>query len=170
VIEVAGMNTSQAAKRLKVSVRSLQRLANKHNLSVSYQRGRSGKQEAQYNAGEIDNLKKELAQPVAKENTALATIPDASRQTQIVAPQFVNALTHLLEGIQQRGAADRRSTSSEVAIENKPLLKLDEASRLTGLSRGMLKEAVVTGKLNARIIGRAWRIKRGDLDVYINKL
>jgi excisionase family DNA binding protein len=49
-------------------------------------------------------------------------------------------------------------------------LKLDEASLLTGLSRQILRDAIEAKKLKAKIIGRAWRIKREDLDQYLKKL
>jgi excisionase family DNA binding protein len=50
------------------------------------------------------------------------------------------------------------------------LLTLAEARELTGLARGVLREAIDQGKLKAKIIGRAWRVKRADLDTYIHKL
>jgi excisionase family DNA binding protein len=164
------MNSAQAAKRLKVSVRSLQRLANKHHLTVTYQRGNSGKQEAHYNLEEINKLKGELSQPTLRENVSLTTTPDVSRQTQLVAPQFASALLNLIEQVQRKQEPEVKNTLREVAIEDKPLLKLDEASALTGLSRGTLREAINSGRLKAKVIGRAWRIKRGDLDFYIKEL
>jgi excisionase family DNA binding protein len=50
------------------------------------------------------------------------------------------------------------------------LLTLAEAQTLTGLARGVLREAIDRGKLKAKIIGRAWRIKRDDLNAFIKKL
>ncbi len=52
----------------------------------------------------------------------------------------------------------------------KLLLTLAEAQALTGLSRGVLREAIDKGKLKGQVIGRAWRIKRTDLEAYIKKL
>jgi excisionase family DNA binding protein len=140
-----------------------------HKLTVTYQRGKSGKQEAHYDPDEIENLRKELAMPTVKEpkQDALATIPDASRQTHVDAPQFAAALVKWIEDQRQR---DERPSTPTIAIENKPLLKLVEAQMLTGLSRDTLIEAINAGKLKARIIGRAWRIKREELDSYIKKL
>jgi excisionase family DNA binding protein len=57
-----------------------------------------------------------------------------------------------------------------VPVESKPLLKLDEASQLTGLSRQILREAIEQNKLKAKIVGRAWRIKRDALDQYLKNL
>ncbi len=45
-----------------------------------------------------------------------------------------------------------------------------EAPALTNLSRTRLRRAIEEKKPRARIIGRAWRVKRGDLEAYVRKL
>jgi excisionase family DNA binding protein len=159
------MNSKQAASKLKVSVRSLQRLAHKHRLTVTYQRGRSGKQEAHYDPAEIDRLKDELSTPTVtvKEQSALATTPDASRQTALVAPERFAAL---LDAIAAK--RDTEPTISDLAA--KPLLTIAEAQRLTSLSRDTLLDAYHAGKLNLITIGRGYKVKRADLDLFIKKL
>ncbi len=57
-----------------------------------------------------------------------------------------------------------------VAVENKLTLNLAEAAQLSGLSRQHLREAIRGKKLKAKIIGRGWRMKRSDLESYIQKL
>jgi excisionase family DNA binding protein len=57
-----------------------------------------------------------------------------------------------------------------VSIADKPLLKLNEAAALTGLSRDTLRTAIDAKKLKGKLIGKAFRIKRDDLDEYIKKL
>jgi excisionase family DNA binding protein len=159
------MNSQQAAKKLKVSVRSLQRLAHRHSLTVTYQRGKSGKQEASYNPDEIERLKEELATPTVtiKEQTALATIPDASRQTPIVAPERFAAL---LDAI----ATKRDDAPTITDLSNKLLLTIAEAQKLTSLSRATLLDAYHNRKLNLITIGRGYKVKRTDLQKFIDKL
>jgi excisionase family DNA binding protein len=158
------MNSQQAAKKLKVSVRSLQRLAHRHSLTVTYQRGKSGKQEASYNPDEIERLKEELATPTVtiKEQTALATIPDASRQT-VVAPERFAALIEAL-------TAKHDNTPTITDLSNKFLLTLADAQKLTSLSRETLIDAYHTGKLKLIVIGRGYKVKRADLQKFIDKL
>lgn len=55
-------------------------------------------------------------------------------------------------------------------LSHKLLLKLPEVSELTGLGRDFLLRAVKGGELKAVKIGGAWRIKRSDLDAYLEKL
>jgi excisionase family DNA binding protein len=38
------------------------------------------------------------------------------------------------------------------------------------LSRQILREAIQTKKLKAKIIGKAWRIRREDIDLFLKKL
>jgi excisionase family DNA binding protein len=47
---------------------------------------------------------------------------------------------------------------------------LAEAQALTGLSRNVLRTAIDAGELKAKQIGRGWKIKKTDLESYIEKL
>lgn len=161
------MNREEAADELGISVRSLQRTVKAGKLTVTYKRGESGKQEAFFDADEIARYKQEMEAETVKPAVVMpeATTSDTTL-ARVDTPQFFNAL--------QRFVTDRAESIShshqQVAIENKPLLKLGEASALTGLSRQMLREAINTEGLKAKIIGKAWRIKRADLDLFIKKL
>jgi excisionase family DNA binding protein len=152
------MNKEEAAKELGISVRSLQRLTEKKKISVTYKRGESGKQEAIFNLEELENYKRqrdvETVQPVSvtSGDTALAR-NDANQFLQIL-----------------RQAITPETKAAGVPIADKPLLKLNEAAALTGLSRDTLRTAIDTNELKGRLIGRAFRIKRDDLDEYIKKL
>jgi len=55
-------------------------------------------------------------------------------------------------------------TQPVVPIADKLLLTLPEAQALTGLSREMLRDAITSNKLKAKVIGKGWRIKRSDLN------
>ena len=52
----------------------------------------------------------------------------------------------------------------------KLLLSLAEAQSYSGLSRANLMEAINAEKLPAQKIGRGWKIKRRDLESYIDGL
>ena len=55
-------------------------------------------------------------------------------------------------------------------LRSKPLVTLDEAQIVTGLSREILMDAMKSGQLPARIMGKAYRIKQEDIDRYIREL
>ncbi|MDJ0591892.1 MAG: helix-turn-helix domain-containing protein [Pleurocapsa sp. MO_226.B13] len=67
----------------------------------------------------------------------------------------------------QPGQAENRPF---VPVEEKLLLTLSEVQALTGLSRETLRDAIKNEELPAKIIGKAWRIKRGDLEDYVENL
>jgi excisionase family DNA binding protein len=152
------MNKEDAATSLGISVRSLQRLVQSGKISVTYKRGESGKQEAIFNPDELENY---------KQQRDVETVKSADATTGDTALARTDA-TQFLEILKAAIAPDTKPVV--VAIADKPLLKLDEASALTGLSRAILREAIDAKRLKAKMIGRAYRVKRADLDEYISKL
>jgi excisionase family DNA binding protein len=152
------MNKETAAEALGISIRSLQRLVQSEKISVTYKRGESGKQEAIFNGDEIKIYKQQ--RDVESVKPAAATINDKALARND-ANQFLQVL---------RQAITPETKAAGVPIADKPLLKLDEAAALTGLSRDTLRKAIETNELKGKMIGKAFRIKRDDLDEYIKKL
>ncbi len=163
------MNREEAAEALGISVRSLQRTVKASKLTVKYRRGSSGKQEAIFDPVEIEQYKasmeSETVHPAiaSGESQALATTRDTdlARSVALVARDSLAAMFEAMRPTTERPG---------VAIEAKLVLTLPEASALTNFSRGHLLEAIKNKKLKAKIIGRGWRIKRADLDLYVKKL
>jgi excisionase family DNA binding protein len=152
------MNKTEAAEKLGISIRSLQRLVQDKKISVTYKRGESGKQEAIFNADELEKYKRERDTETVKP----ATVPTGDTAL------ARNDATKFLDILRQAITPETKAVG--VPIADKPLLKLDEAARLTGLSRDTLRTAIDTKKLKGKMIGKAFRIKRGDLDEYIKNL
>jgi excisionase family DNA binding protein len=157
------MTREEAAQALGISVRSLQRTVKRGALQVKYKRGVSGKMEAVFDPEAVSRYKEEMSREIVPE--APATMSDTAL-ARVGAPQVAGALLQWLEATQR----DSRPHTLSVPVESKPLLKLDEASALTGLSRRVLRDAIDAGKLKAKMVGRAWRVKRTDLDLFISKL
>jgi excisionase family DNA binding protein len=70
----------------------------------------------------------------------------------------------------QQSAPRSRPEPDATQAAAKLLLTLAEAQTLTGLSRAVLRAAIDTGELPARQIGRAWRVKRAELERWIQTL
>ncbi|HKS26489.1 MAG TPA: ankyrin repeat domain-containing protein [Pyrinomonadaceae bacterium] len=131
-----------------------------------------------FNEGELDRLKKELdgllpeqwpetKSLVPQEPEDLLSIESEAlvpAQLPEIGERLIAALQSLL---QSRQPAEEAQLP---AIAQKLMLTLHEASLLSNLSRGHLRNAIRGGKLKAKIIGRGWRIKRADLDLYIRAL
>ncbi len=151
------MNKIEAAKELNISVRSLQRLAQDGVLKVIYQRGASGKQEAVFDAEQIVEYKLERDKPTDK----LVKLPTydknalARNDTQQFLDIFRNALTN---------------QKLVVPIADKVLLTIKDCQLLTGLSEKTIRDAVRENRLKAQDIGRGLKVKRSNLNHFIEKL
>jgi excisionase family DNA binding protein len=65
---------------------------------------------------------------------------------------------------------DRKTRVTSDKLRGKLLLTLSEAQVLTGLSREILMEAIKDSRLPSQIIGKAYRIKAKDLEIFVENL
>ena len=72
----------------------------------------------------------------------------------------------LVEALESR----EEPRSASVRTSEKLLLNLTDCRLLTGLSDANLRNAIKAGTLKAKIIGRGYKVKRQDLDEFINSL
>ena len=56
-----------------------------------------------------------------------------------------------------------------IDTSGKQALSIQEARSLYGLSWGRLIIGIATGRLKMRRIGKSWRVKRADLEAYVQK-
>ena len=174
------LSKAEAAEYLGISTRALERYTQQGKLGVKYVRATRGKQ-ARYQEGELAALKAELEtethKPVVSAQTPttqLTGLTDTPVGVSELVEKFLlplsahlSELTKAVTDLQQPSSAAGRPP---VPVEEKLLLTLQEVQSLTGLSREILREAIDTGELPAKIIGRAWRVKREDLEAYIDEL
>ncbi len=147
------MNKKEVAEFLAVSTRIVEKYASEGRLGqVTYIRGKTGKQ-AEYAREAVENLKTILESP----DTALTATktPDA----RLLVAQLVEAI------------ANREQPRMEaVRVSEKLLLNLTDCRLLTGLSDANLRDAIHEGKLKAKIIGRGYKVKKANLDEFVEKL
>lgn len=167
------MNKKQAAEFLGVSVRALERYVQQGKLTVRYEKGKT-RPTANFDQRELEAFKEELNQPTIKpavESRQITTdVYDETDITPVNVAEFgeftvVDRLAGMVEMLITRG--DKKPT---VPIESKILLTLDEAQAMSGLSKRYLREAINQGNLKAKQIGKSWRLKRSDLDDFIENL
>jgi excisionase family DNA binding protein len=179
------MNKQEAANYLGVSVRALERYVQQGKVSVRYEKGKT-RPTANFDQAELEAFKTELNQPTIK--PAIKTRQITTEQQ----PQQAN-LTYSSGEITTFGEVDEVSQFGEIGVieklsgiiesllgrsDNQPLvpiadkllLTIAEVQSLTGLSREVLRDAIVAGELKAKVIGKGWRVKRSDLEDYIDKL
>ncbi len=172
------MDRKEAAEFLNVSEKTVSRYVANGKLPAS----RIG-QSLVIDVGDLERLKTELATPVpatATETPRDTKERDKARQAStflaVPTPSQTNTALALLEETRRdiadlkAGQDSARQGTASVPIADKPLLTLPEAQALTGLSRGILKAAIEGGELKAKQIGRAWRVKRADLEKWVEVL
>jgi excisionase family DNA binding protein len=87
---------------------------------------------------------------------------------QISPHEFIDQLAAAILAGQAEQKQRHEPTINELAA--KPLLTRAEAQRYTGLSRELLHKAVTSGKVKELRLGRAYRMKRAELDNYVATL
>jgi excisionase family DNA binding protein len=95
------------------------------------------------------------------DSTALARLPQDGRGAALIAAIVRETLNQ---------AEERKAAPDASHVAAKLLLTLSECQTLTGLSRAVLREAIETKKLKAKLIGRSFRIKRPDLEAFVKAL
>ena len=174
------MNKQEAADFLGCSIRQIERYAKENRIGVVMEKGRT-RPTPVYDEGELRDFKAALARPVHRPAVErMETTPEAAQRA--IATQGDGGLSALsqasqLETLTRFIVEAVNATRPEVApvvatvgIADKLLLTLSEAQALTGLSRQVLRDAIESGELKARQIGRAFRLKRADLEKYIEGL
>jgi excisionase family DNA binding protein len=181
------MNKQEAAEYLGVSVRAIERYVSAGKLPANYVRGKTG-QVLNFDADVLERFKAELEAPVSRgtiepdkarqsptSGTTRATRPDSATSAdsrtlaRLDGANGQNALLLLSQAI-AAATSDKVRQSPTVGVEHKLLLTLAEAQALTGLSRGVLRAAIDSGDLKAKQIGRAFRVKRADLEKYVGTI
>lgn len=169
------MNKKQAAEYLGVSTRAIERYVAKGKLTPTYEPGRTGPVPI-FDQAQLDAVKTEMETPV-KPIAAVSDKPDKSdpdkpkrgRPKHDTAETAALALRNTFELPELLAAALRPSESLQ-DLNTKHLLTLAEAARLSGLSSDYLRDAIKSGKLKARKIGRGWKIKPEELKEFTQTL
>lgn len=163
------MNKKEAAEYLNVSTRAIERYTAQGKLTPIYEKGRTGPAPV-YDQAQLDELKKQMDK--AADAPSSAVKPD--KRDKADKGDRDGALV-LRSGSRADLAAfiaalDKARGQSVADIAAKPLLTRAEAQRYTGLSRELLREAVTSGRVKELKLGRAYRLKRAELDRYIETL
>jgi excisionase family DNA binding protein len=159
------MNKKDAADYLGIGVRSLERYTSDGKITPDKVKVKTGVA-LDYSEAELDRFRIEVLEAPPESPPTIAS------SAANVAATSANALARLPRksmAMVPVSAAEQRERPF-VPIADKLLLTLSEAQAMTGLSRGVLRAAIDAGTLKAKLIGRAWRVKRTDLERYVGKL
>jgi excisionase family DNA binding protein len=154
------MLKKEVAKTLGCSEKTVERHVNEGRLSQRYEKtpGARGKSKAVFDKQEVLKLKQELKQPT------YLSIPEVANDLSQINSQLLNdeRLDCIKQGFNAWGYNQYLSS-----LQQKLLLKIKEASDLTGFSQSGIKRAIKDNRLRAIKEGGAWKISKVDLFDFI---
>jgi excisionase family DNA binding protein len=182
------MNKKEVAKILNVSEKTIERYKSAGKLPAKLKRVVGGDGKARrvldFNESDVEELKRHLSTDilfptVTDGHAQTKTSIDTDRQTDFDTSNLDNtqlstlgqtATGNIIDAISGRFESVLEKNLATVRVGGKILLSVKECALLTGLSGDYLRAAIKAGKLKAKIIGRGWKVKRQDLDIFIKKL
>ena len=168
------LNKQQAAEFLGVNVRTLERYTQEGKIGSRYEKGKT-RSVVVYDEEELRAFKAAQETKTYKPSVDhTSTNPDRdeaalSKRVEVSQLHLFEGLNHLADVLKvlREEPSPLRLT---VPIHHKLTLSLTEASALSGISRQRLRAAIKDGTLTAQIIGRGYRVKRTDLEDYVDSL
>lgn len=169
------LNKQQAAEFLGVTVRTLERYTQEGKIGGRYEKGKT-RSVMVYSEDELRAFKATLETKTYKpavdppstkpdrDESALSKFVEVSQPLPLF--EELNHLVDVLKAIRAEQEVDRLT----VPIHHKLTLSIAEASALSGVSRQRLRAAIKEGILPAQSISRGYRVKRTDLEDYIDSL
>ena len=164
------LSKKEAAEYLGISSRTLERHVKDGKIGVRYQPGATN-DVAMFDEQDLENFKNERQTPKVKP-TVVQTSNELVDQpptdlTDRTAQSSEGFLAPLITPFRD---FSERLFSFPFLLQGKILVTLNEAQIITGLSREILMTAIKSGELEAKIMGKAYRIKRKELERYIDEL
>jgi excisionase family DNA binding protein len=170
------MTKQEAAEYLGCSIRQLERYTTENRIGVRYEKGRT-RPTPVYDESELQRFKeaqeRTVHRPVIEPMEPARTMTTQGDKNDgalslLSQPGQIEVLSRMFASMAEASAAKHEPPGPELGP--KLLLTLAECQQLTGLSRAVLRGYIEEGKLKARRIGRAWRIKRADLEAFVKAL
>ena len=124
-------------------------------------------EEAELSRDELERFKEQKGRPT--EHPSVESKALAARPASALTRQRSDGVTPGLEAFAAFVAAARpQATVTDLA--HQLMLSRGEAARLAGVSEHQIKLAIASKQLKAWIVGRAWRVKRADLEAWVRRL
>lgn len=163
------LTKQEAADFLGVSPRTIEAYVSKGKLTPGRAKGKRGDINV-YDETELQKLRDERGQITFVERSEKPTNenPEGQPQTAALARLTPSQAIEWLKDILATAASAKAQPYANVGA--KILLSLPEAAELCSLSVNYLRESIKSRKLKAKIIGRGYKVKRTDLELFIKNL
>jgi hypothetical protein len=163
------MKKFDAAKFLDISEKTLERLVKNGEISSKLEKGRT-RDVVVFDDEELKTFKEKRES--AKHRPAFSTDEASSQNSLSLMPTKTDNIDRQNQTIEFLEVFRTALTNQKqgVQIADKMLLTVKECRLLTNLSEKRIIEEIKTGKLEAKLIGKGWKIKRTDLNNFIGEL
>ena len=166
------MNKKEAAQYLGCSERAIERYVKAGKLSCTYEKGKT-RDIAVFQQSELDKIKYEskVITPSYEQVVEPRQITTIDQDELTIYHDEPVGVVGVSDDISRLSAmVELLLNGQQLKASDKLVLTVDECHQLTGFPREMLKEAIASGQLPAKKIGRSWRVKRSCLDAYIDEI
>jgi excisionase family DNA binding protein len=156
----------EAAEMLGVSTRGIERAVRRGQLTVQYHDSKHGKK-AWFRPIDLERyrLRQEARMPMG-----FATVPMQQLPPPGPGPMIGAVVPVVDMEPWPRKDKGKHKADNSVPIADRLTLRVTEAVQLSGLPHTYILENIRSGKLKAIRIGRAWHIKRSDLNDFVQSL
>jgi excisionase family DNA binding protein len=164
------MKKFDAAKFLDISEKTLERLVKNGEISSKLEKGKT-RDVVVFDDEELKTFKEKRES--SKHRPAFSSSNDSPAQDSLsLIPTKADNIDRQIQTLEFLEVLRNALTSQKqvVPIADKILLSVNDCRLLTGLSEQSLRDAIHDRKLNARIIGRGYKVKRKDLDAFVESL
>lgn len=153
------MTQKEVAEFLGIAPRTVQRYAQQGKLACTYEPGPQGGHRPVYAQADVEKFRERMgAAGNGNDNVGASPGLAVRRPGGASIDQLLEVLTRL-------------PAPAQIRATEKFTLTLPEASELSGLSKGFLREAIAKKKLKGiRGAGRGFRIRRQDLETFVRGL
>lgn len=166
------MNKTEAAAFLGVSVRSLENYTAQGLLLAGTVRGKT-RPLVDYAPEDLQAFKNERdgAPENATASLAIAvperTLPQGTKA--LAKPDDFITRGEMSDWLIVAFSLDAKRTAPLVSLDKKHSLHLDEAAELSGFPKDQIRRALVSGELFGKKIGRGWKVKPFDLEMWVTQ-
>lgn len=152
----------EAAELIGLSTRGIERAVRRGHLTVQYRDSKHGKK-AWFRPEDLERFRRR------QETNGPVGFTSGIPEHPFPPGPAIGTVIPMVEMEPRRKQEPEKHTNA-VPIADRLTLTLSDAVQLSGLPRSFITQNIRSGKLKAIRIGRAWHVKRAELDVFVKNL
>jgi hypothetical protein len=166
------MNKKEAAQYLGCSERAIERYVKAGKLSCTYEKGKT-RDIAVFQQSELDKIKYEskVITPAYEQVVEPRQITTIDQDELTIYHDEPVGVVGVSDDISRLSAmVELLLNGQQLKASDKLVLTVNECHQLTGFPLEIIKEAISSGQLKSKKIGRSWRITKISLESFISEI